>query len=573
MTAPTDSFFRLRTGTGEKRINQTLKKLLDRGLKGRLLDKDPSLWSDDPAVQNKIKNRLGWLTSPAGMSGETRELSRFARELSEDGIRDVILLGMGGSSLGPEVCRRTFGVREGFPNLHVLDTTVPAAILNVEKKISLDKTLFIVASKSGTTLEVTSLYRYFSGKVREAAGLQWAERFVAITDPGSPLEKTGKDEGFRKIFLNPADIGGRYSALSFFGLVPAALIGVDPDEFLKTIDPIFEELAAMPGESEETAIPLGVAMGELANSGKDKLTFFLSPKLKGFGIWAEQLIAESTGKEGKGVIPVDGEPPAPPGSYHDDRFFVLIQTAEESGGEAAFNMDALERAGHPTARILLKNTMELAAEFLRWEIATAVAGVVLGINPFDEPNVTESKENTRSVLKEAEETGTISEPPPRLSEGSLSLFEEGKGTHEGSFEGALRAFFEEIHPGDYVALLAYFEQSGAADALLEKIRTRLRDSKKAATTLGYGPRFLHSTGQLHKGGPEKGVFIQLTSEDPEDLPIPGETHGFSVIKRAQARGDLLSLTRRGFRVIRLHLGRDHIEDLKTLSGIINAILG
>ncbi|HSG05203.1 MAG TPA: transaldolase, partial [Nitrospiria bacterium] len=359
---------------------------------------------------------------------------------------------------------------------------------------------------------------------------------------------------------------------SFFGLVPAALIGVDPDRLLKTVDPIISELIAMPGEVEETAIPLGIALGELALAGIDKATFFLSPALKGFGLWTEQLLAESTGKEGKAVVPVDGEPPASEKHYAQDRFFILIETADEAGGELSRALDGLEKAGHPTARITLRDPLELGGEFLRWEIATAVCGIVLGVNPFDEPNVTESKENTRKVLKNVAETGRLPNRTPNLSDGTIQFFEEGGRNYEGSLEKALWSFLEEAGPPDYVALMAYLDATEEHNRIFQRIRIGIRNARKTATTLGYGPRFLHSTGQLHKGGPATGVFIQITSEEPRELAIPEASYGFGVLKQAQARGDLGSLTGRGLRAVNLHLGQNALEDLKRIADMIDRIL-
>jgi len=492
----------------------------------RLLTKDASLWTDDPESQAKIRDRLGWLTLHDTMAVRRAELDEFAREVRARGYTRAVLLGMGGSSLAPEVLQATFGAAPGYPPLTVLDTTDPASILVLEGSIDLRSTLFIVSSKSGTTLETLSLFRYFAAKLR-AAGAGALDNFIAITDPGTPLEELASRERFWRCFLNPPDVGGRYSALSYFGLVPAAIIGLD----VKLLLDGARNLDARAG------VGLGVTLFELAQQGRDKITF-LPGGLRGFGAWAEQLIAESTGKNGQGLIPIDGEPVGPPGVYGDDRVFVRLQVGDRPDGldEQA---RALEAAGHPVIAIDVRYAYGLGGEFLRWEIATAAAGAIMGINPFDEPNVQEAKDATAAIL----------------AQGSLDP-DSGGDILTSDSGAALREFLRAARPGDYAAFLAYIQRTAEHDELLARLRVSTRYATRAATTLGYGPRYLHSTGQLHKGGPDKGVFVVLTADEAEDVPIPEAPYSFGTLKRAQALGDLKSLRAHGRRVAHVHLGSD-----------------
>jgi glucose-6-phosphate isomerase len=520
----------------------------------RLLAKDASLWSDDPEKQAKIRNRLGWLDLHDTMAVRRAELDEFAREVRARGYTRAVLLGMGGSSLAPEVLQATFGAAPGYPPLTVLDTTDPTSILALEGSIDPRSTLFIVSSKSGTTLETLSLCRYFAAKTR-AAGATALDNFIAITDPGTPLEELASRERFWRCFLNPPDVGGRYSALSYFGLVPAAIIGLDIKLLLdsaRNLDP-------------KAGVGLGAALFELAQAGRDKITF-LPGGLRGFGAWAEQLIAESTGKNGQGLIPVDGEPVGPPGVYGEDRVFVRVQAGDRPDALDG-PVRALEAAGHPVITIDVPYAYGLGGEFLRWEIATAVVGAMLGINPFDEPNVQEAKDATAAIL----------------AEGSLDP-DTGGDVLTPDAGAAVREHLLAARPGDYAAFLAYIQGTPEYDELLARLRVATRYATRVATTLGYGPRYLHSTGQLHKGGPDKGVFLLLTTDDAEDVPIPGNEvlrqaqheriqdellrqaqheriqpdsgYGFSTLKRAQALGDLRSLRAHGRRVAHVHLGAD-----------------
>jgi transaldolase / glucose-6-phosphate isomerase len=486
----------------------------------RIWARDPSVWKDDPDTP-EIRDRLGWLTIGKAMAQQVKPLNAFADEVRAEFDR-VVLCGMGGSSLAPEVLWRTFGAAPGYPGLHVLDSTDPRAIRQAEQGSDLAKTLFIISSKSGTTQESDSFFRYFW----ERTGAR-GSHFVAITDSGTPLEQLAGERRFRAAFLNPPDIGGRYSALSFFGLVPAALIGLDLETLLHRAHRMAEACAACVPTLENPGAWLGAILSEGALAGRDKATFVLSPGIASFGLWAEQLIAESTGKEGKGILPVADEPLGPPEAYGTDRLFVSLALAGEADSGIDARLGALEEAGHPVVHLRLDDRYDLGQEFFRWEFATAVAGAVLGINPFDQPNVAESKANTKAVLAKR------SPPSPAASAAELKGFLGG------------------VKPGDYLAIMAYLPPTPENDRRLAGIRLRLRDWLKVATTLGYGPRFLHSTGQLHKGGRPVGHFIQITDRSKEDLPIPGESFGFARLEAAQAEGDLVALRARGRPAIRI----------------------
>jgi transaldolase/glucose-6-phosphate isomerase len=488
----------------------------------RIWARDPTVWKSDPNTP-EIRDRLGWLTVGKAMAQQVKDLKAFADEVRAEYSR-VVLCGMGGSSLAPEVLWRTFGAAPGHPSLVVLDSTDPRAVRQAEQGAGGDlaKTLFIISSKSGTTQESDSFFRYFWERTGGPG-----RQFVAITDPGTPLERLAGERGFRRTFLNPADIGGRYSALSFFGLVPAALIGVDVETLLHRAHRMAEASAAWVPALENPAAWLGAALGEAALAGRDKVTFVLSPGITSFGLWVEQLIAESTGKEGKGILPVADEPLGVPGVYGQDRVFVSMVLSDEIDAAVESRLTELEKVGHPVVHLRLDDRYDLGQEFFRWEFATAVAGAVLGINAFDQPNVAESKANTKTVL--AKQTP----PSPAASERDLEKF------------------LAAIMPGDYLAIMAYLPPTPENDRRLRAIRVRLRDRLKVATTFGYGPRFLHSTGQLHKGGRPTGHFLQLTQRSEQDLPIPGEAFSFGRLEEAQAEGDLLALRSRGRPAIRL----------------------
>lgn len=560
-------------------LDEALRRASDERFAERIWAKDASFWKSEEAHQKIIRNALGWLTVAAMMSERVDEMESFAGEIQEAGFTHLVLLGMGGSSLCPEVFRRTFGHQENFPELLVLDTTDPDTIAAFEREINPQKTLFIVSSKSGTTIEPLSFYKYFYERVRELKGERAGEQFIAITDPGTLMERQATEHGFRKIFLNPADIGGRYSALSYFGMVPAALMGLDVRELLARARRAVEECSASVPANENPGVRLGCALGALANAGRDKLTLVTDESISSLGLWIEQLIAESTGKEGKGIVPVAGEPLGAPTAYGSDRLFVSI-TAGALNKDADGALRLIESAGQPLFRRTLLDLYDLGAEFFVWEMATAVAGKFLGINPFDQPNVQESKDNTNALLEEFKKRGALPEASATVSEGDLKIFVTRQWAEEkfskgepASLSSVLNAHLARVHKGDYVALLAYIQETDEHDRLLREIRALLRDSLRVATTTGYGPRFLHSTGQLHKGGAGNGVFIQLTDEDATDLSIPGEPYSFSVLKQAQALGDFSSLEKRDRRAIRFHLGKDATAGLERLLELVREATG
>lgn len=501
-------------------VRRRLQQLDDDEVVDRIWRHDHTVWKPDPT---EITNRLGWLTLPRDMRKRVPELAAFAKAVAADGFTHAVLLGMGGSSLAPDMFARTYGTAPGFLGLTVLDTTHPATIARVQASLDLDHTLFIVASKSGTTLETLSHFEHFHAAKPDGAS------FVAITDPGTPLAGLAREKGFRTVFENPPDLGGRYSALSLFGLVPAALIGADIDGLLYEA----QEMAAGCRTTPAAANPgawLGAIIGEGAIAGNDKLTFVLPEAIAAFGDWVEQLVAESTGKETKGVIPVAGEDLGLPAVYGEDRLFVTLD------GDP--RLEGLRAAGQVVVGVEFGGPATLGAEIFRFEFATAVAGAVLGINAFDQPNVEEAKQATRAILAELGEGGTLEEPDP----------------------GDAQGFLAGVAPWEYIAIQAYIDRTGPTEGRLQQKRLGLRDGHRAATTVGFGPRFLHSTGQLHKGGPNTGVFLQVTDAARDvDLPIPGKPYTFGTLIDAQALGDLRALRARGRRVARVSL--DELDQL------------
>jgi transaldolase/glucose-6-phosphate isomerase len=479
----------------------------------RIWGRDHTVWQDDPT---EVSDRLGWLDSPVEFSERTDELRAFAREVVDDGFTDVLLVGMGGSSLYPEVLARTFGPAEGHPNLTVLDSTDPAAVARVERELPLETTLVVAASKSGTTIETRShLDRFW--EVLSAAVDEPGRSVVAITDPGSALVDLAEERGFRRVFENPADIGGRFSALSSFGLVPAALLGVDLDRHLAGARQMLEACRTT-DLTQNGPARLGAILGIGAEAGRWALTLVLPQAVEAFGPWVEQLVAESTGKHGLGILPVVGEPVADPDTYDNRRLFVSLGTNE--------GVAPLVDAGYPVVEIPLDSVSDLGGEVVRWEFATAVAGALLGLNPFDQPDVQSAKTATSRVLEEGvPEVATV--PPSDL--------------------------LRQVEPGDYVAITAFVDPGSETAARLESVRLRMRDLLNVPVTLGIGPRYLHSTGQLHKGGPDRGVFLQVVGDDPDDVPIPGRPYGFATLKQAQAAGDLEALQAAGRRVGRVDL--------------------
>jgi len=513
-------------------VSTRLEQLERTAVVRRIAEKDAGLWKSNGSTQTEIRERLGWLQVADRMEERVPELEALRKELVGEGFTDLVLMGMGGSSLAPEVFRQTFGAPRAALNVHVLDTTDPAAISALEKAIDLRKTVFIVASKSGTTLETLSHYRHFWQQAGQKGG-----QFIAITDPGTALADEASRRGFRRTFLNPPDIGGRYSALSYFGLVPAALGGVDVSGVLDRAATMVQACSPSVPAGENPGAWLGAVFAEAAKVGRDKITIVAAPAIQSFGVWAEQLIAESTGKEGKGLVPVADEALGTPQVYGNDRLFVRLALP---GDDEPSALAALGQAGHPVVTLKLSDPLAIGAEFFRWEYAIAVAGAILGLNVFDQPNVQEAKDLTRKVLSEGN--------PPTVGEGIRWAGQSGA-----TLEAAIQSLLGQVRAGDYVALLAFIAPSPEHDRALNSIRLAIRDSHRVATTVGYGPRYLHSTGQLHKGGPNTGVFLQLVGDDPHDVPIPGEKFSFGVLKQAQALGDFQALRNHGRRVLRLQM--------------------
>ena len=521
-------------------VDAAVADLVDRDALRRVWQLDHTLWKPDPT---ELADRLGWLTLPTDMRAHAEDLQAFADEVRGMGIRDVVLLGMGGSSLGAEVLRCVFGVGSGCPRLTVLDTTVPDWIHAARNAIDIRHTLFLVSSKSGGTQETLTGYRYFRWLADYALGEDAGGHFVAITDAGSGLERLARDEGFLRTFLNPETIGGRYSVLSFFGLVPAVLTGIDVASLLDRA--ALMQCACAPTVPAEAhpGLRLGAAIGALAKAGRDKLTFVTTPALDSFGLWAEQLVAESLGKEGLGIVPVAHEPLLAPDRYGSDRAFVYLRLDGDDTQATDDAVAALEAAGHPVLRFRLRDKLDLAAEMYRWEFATAIAGAILGVNPFDQPNVQLAKDNTAAVLAAYERDGALPATPATLSVNEL---------------------LAQARPGDYLAVMAYVHQTPEVDAAIESLRSRVMERYGIATTSGYGPRFLHSTGQLHKGGPVSGLFLQITSDHPYDIDVPGQSYSFGTLAGAQALGDLQALQAAGLRVARVHLTGDAAEGIAAL---------
>jgi transaldolase/glucose-6-phosphate isomerase len=535
----------------------------------RLWARDASLWTNGPEAQ-----WLGWLGIVAAQLNDPGRFASFAAEVRARQFSDIVLLGMGGSSLCPEVLARSFGRAQGFPPLHVLDSTDPAQVLSIEKRVNLTNTLFIVASKSGSTLEPNIFKQHFF----EKSGRD-GSRFVAITDPGSKMEQVARDDKFWRIFYGLPSIGGRYSALSDFGMIPAAAIGIDTSRFLDSARKMVDACAAWHAPEQNPGLLLGVFLGTLARVGRDKLTIVCSPGIHDLGAWMEQLIAESTGKEGKGIIPVDREPLAAPAHYGQDRVFAYLRLDAAPDRAQDLAVAALETSGFPVARIAVADAYQLGAEFFRWEFATAVAGSILGINPFDQPDVEASKIETKKLTSAFEKTGALPAEQPLFEENGIQVFGE---TTERSLVACLKAHLSgiaqgefvlgKLRPAGYVALLAYVEMTPANEAVLNSAREHIRNRTKAATCLGFGPRFLHSTGQAYKGGPKGGVFIQITADDAADVPVPGQKYTFGIVKAAQAQGDLAVLRERGRRWLRIHFKKDLRLGLAELASAVTRAL-
>ncbi len=522
----------------------------------RLWEREASVWTGKDEG-----NWLAWLDIIDERLANLDELTSFQREVKQRGFQSVLLLGMGGSSLGPEVLAETFGQRGGFPRLHVLDSTDPQQVVAFERKVDLASTLVIVSSKSGGTLEPNILKAYFFDRMKQAVGADKAgAQFVAVTDPGSHMESVAKSDGFWKIFYGNKQIGGRYSVLSNFGLVPAAAAGIDLPEFLEAAQRM--EYACGPGSPplQNPGVQLGTALGVAAKHGRDKVTIVASPAITDMGAWLEQLMAESTGKNGLGLVPVDDETLASPEHYGDDRIFCYLRLADSPDAAQDSAVAALKQAGQPVVTISLSSPLQIVQEFFRWEFATAVAGSIIGIDAFDQPDVEASKVETRKLTDAYNQSGTLPDEAPFATDGAFSLFADDANARaltgaagDGSLEAVLKAHFDRVKPGDYVALLAYIQRDPETRAWIQSSRLAVRDAQHVATCAEFGPRFLHSTGQAYKGGPNSGVFLQVTADDVSDVAVPGEKYTFGIVKAAQARGDFDVLAERGRRALRVHI--------------------
>jgi transaldolase/glucose-6-phosphate isomerase len=556
----------IRLGSYRSVVNAAYAEMIKNRVPARIRQKDYTLWKSDP---EEIMNRLGWLHGPRAMTGRLKQINNLVDAVQKEGYTHALLLGMGGSSLAPEVFRKIFGVAKGYLELSVLDSTDPGAVLAFSRKLDLAKTLFIVSTKSGGTVETFSFMKYFFNLTAERYGAAEAGRhFIAVTDPGSSLAELAAGHRFRETFLNDPEIGGRYSALSFFGLVPAALMGADVKKLLDRAAVAAEKEMSLE-ESHADALNglyLGAALGELARAGRDKLTFVFSPGIASFGDWVEQLIAESTGKEGKGILPVVGEPLGEAAVYGEDRIFVSIHLAGDEAQDE--EITHLEKTGQPIIKIRLQDVYDLGGQIFLWEMATAVAGHILGINPFDQPDVEAAKVLARKMIVQYREKGFLPEEIPALRHDGIDVYGDFPAHSPGD---ALNIFLGSTPPNGYIALHAYLQPTAETDIALLRLRTALRDQCRLATTMGYGPRFLHSTGQLHKGDGGRGVFIQLTADDACDVPIPdemgqtGSSLSFGVLKAAQALGDRQALRNAGRPGIRFHLGGDIAGGLKILT--------
>lgn len=552
------------------RVTQTVSRLRQERVVPRLWARDPSLWSADASVQASISKRLGWLTIAEAMSRWTGSLQSIAQEIRGAGLTHALLLGMGGSGLFSEVCRHTFGVPPagGGLDLAVLDTTDPTAIRTHQRRCPPPQLLVIVSSKSGSTIEVTMLAKHFCGLVQSAAGGVGAH-CVAITDAGTALEEQAKAMRFRRILTHGpgsgAEVGGRFSALTFFGLLPAVLIGANPDRLLERAEAMRARCGPQAAIEDNPAVTLGAALGTLVQEGRDKLTLVCAPALASVGTWVEQTVAESLGKQGRGMAPIHGEPLRDPGAYGQDRVFVELQLASDVDQAVDRHVQALVDEGQPVIRIHWTDRYDLGGEVMKWSLATAIAGHVMGINPFDEPNVQESKDRTKALLADYIRDGRFPPEEPMLADGDVTCFGRpgggpavggtppGVGGPARTLGEGLRAFLQQQRPGDYAAVLSFLPRTETLDRAVHDLRRTLAARLGAATMVGFGPRYLHSTGQLFKGGPDAGIFLLLTADEPEDLPIPGEPYTFGVLKQAQALGDFHAMQERGRRILRVHL--------------------
>jgi len=584
--------FRARLGEYQPLVDAALDSWDRQRFSELVWAKYPMPWKQ-PKGTPELVDRLGWLNVADTMLDRVEDLTSFAEEIRAEGITNVVVLGMGGSSLSPEVFHGVFGGVPGFPKLFVLDTTVPAAIRTLEAQIDLASTLFIVSSKSGETIETKSAYKYFFKEITRIHKKKACRQFIAIADPGSWLAVEAKAKPFRRRFLNMPDVGGRYSALSYFGLVPAALIGVDIAGLLRTARKMMEACGPEVPARDNPGVALGAIMAECALRGRDKLNMVFTPPMESLGAWIEQLIAESTGKKGQGVLPIEGEFMMPANVYPDDCLFVYTKPSKKGLksfrseevpipsviDESDRRLKALADAGHPVVTMEIGHPLDLGGEYFRWEFASAVASAFLAVNAFNQPDVAAAKRKTREFLDEHKEKGEFRKLTRLAEDDNLTLYADDEtkmtldlirksGDHpDATPESMLRAHLQRIEPGNYLGVMAFIERTEEVESPLQAFRLLLRDTCNVPTTLGYGPRFLHSTGQFHKGGPNNGLFIQITAGDPEDVSIPGEDYSFAVLKDAQALGDFIALREKGRRIIRIHLRNDVLCGLVSLLDI------
>ncbi len=557
-------------------VKSTIAEWQSRGNMQRLWQRDATLWTGSD--EDKW---LGWLDIVEEQTAQHDQLQKIAKEVQNRGFQHVLLLGMGGSSLCPEVLRMTFGRIPHFPTLHVLDSTDPAQVKSFEHQIDIPTTLFIVSSKSGSTLEPNIFKQYFFERTKQAVGaVKVGSHFVAITDPGSKMQQVAEADHFLHVFFGRPSIGGRYSALSNFGMVPAAVIGIDTKKFLARAAEMVRACGPGVKVEENSGAVLGIILGTASNAGRDKVTLITSPGISDLGAWLEQLLAESTGKVGKGIIPVDREGLTNADVYSNDRVFVYVRLDSGPDADQDAKVAAIEKAGHPVVRISMADIYDLGAEFFRWEIATAVAGSIIGINAFNQPDVEASKIETRKLTTEYEKNGSLPPEKPILEDSGIKLFTDEINSAElakaaggeKSLAGYLKAHLARIKTGDYFAVLGYIQMNAEHEASLQALRYLVRDKKRVATCLGFGPRFLHSTGQAYKGGPNSGVFLQITCDDAVELPVPGQKYTFGIVKAAQARGDFQVLADRGRRALRVHLGSNLKAGLAALQAAVQKAL-
>ncbi len=533
--------YRANLGQYAPAIEAAIRKMQASDVVSRMWAKDHTVWSPDPT---EITDRLGWLHAPDRMRRELPELQRLAEDVRDEGYRHIVLAGMGGSIVGSVVLRELLGATEGYPELIVLDSTCPDWINGIVEEIDPTKTLFVISSKSGSTLETMCFYRYFRKLAEDSGVVPAHDSFVAITTPGTPLDLLAREEGFREVIYNPEDVGSRYSVLSALGLTPAVLSGMDVPRIVEGAGEMAEQCRPGISIDENAGAWLGAVMAVMAEQGRDKLTLATSPELETFGLWAEQMLAESTGKDGKAIVPVRGEPPLPPEKYGDDRFFVFLQLRDDYDSPLHETMRTVERSGHPWVRLIVDSVYDIGAEFYRWQFATAVAGAVMGIHPFDQPNVQLAKDMTDAVLEDFRAAGSL---PARQPGVAIEQLLAGAG------------------PGNYVAVMAYAHKTPQMDEALSVLRRRITESYSLPVTVGYGPRILHSTGQMHKGGPDEGLFIQITCDSPRDLEIPGGDYSFGNLLEAQALADYRALRGIDRRVAHVHLGEINAESLEALA--------